>query len=191
MKIHLSSLNIRWLLTVVMLGVIFLFTGIGHVYPKTPDCTLIENKPVKVEAWLSKRYEKQLAQLRKEFVAMGSTRVTLWVYPAENPSKIVAIGSCIPAYIARHILIKTLEYYGDVRGLVHQSFFSSNWIGLGTSVFSENSIQPISSDKLKQLMDDSLDTSQFQLLYRQLTIQEEKVRAFGLLLDNPKLMKGN
>ena len=54
---------------------------------------------------------------------MGKTRVTLWVYPVENPSKIVAIGRCVPAYIARHTLRKTIEYYGGVKALVHQGFF--------------------------------------------------------------------
>ena len=155
----------------------------------TPGCSSIEEKPIKVEAWLSKQYKKNLHQLSKEFSAMGDTRVILWVYPAENPSKIVAIGRCFPAYIARHTLRKVMKYYGDVNALVHQGFFSTNWIGVGTSLFAENSLQPINSNELTRLMDDSLDTHQFQLLYRQLTIQEKKVKAFGLLLDNPKLMK--
>lgn len=64
---------------------------------KTSECSAIEHKPVKVEAWLSKRYEKDLRQLRKEFAAMGNTRVTLWVYPGENLSKIIAIGRCVPS----------------------------------------------------------------------------------------------
>ena len=63
----------------------------------TPDSSSIEEKPVKVEAWISKQSEKNLRQIRNEFSAMGNTRVTLWVYPAENSSKIVAIGSCVPS----------------------------------------------------------------------------------------------
>jgi len=61
------------------------------------DCSPIEENPVKVEAWMSKQYEKSLRQIRKEFSTMRDTLVTLWVYPAENPSKIVAIGSFVPA----------------------------------------------------------------------------------------------
>lgn len=38
-------------------------------------------------------------------------------------------------------------------------------------------------------MDDSLDTSEFQLLYRQFTIQKKEVKAFGLMLNNPQLLK--
>ena len=155
----------------------------------TPGCCSIEEKPIKVEAWLSKQYKKNLHQLSKEFSALGNTRVTLWVYPAENPSKIVTIGSCVPAYIGRHMLRKAMEYSGGVSSLVHQGFFSSNWIGIGTSLFAENSFRPVTRDQLIHLMNGSLDTQQFQTIYRQLTTQQKKVKAFGLLLDNPKLLE--
>ena len=38
-------------------------------------------------------------------------------------------------------------------------------------------------------MDTSLDTQKFQAAYRQLMMQQKKVKAFGLLLDNPKLLE--
>jgi len=181
----------RWLFIVLIyvFGSLFLWVSLGLAM--TPACSSVEEKPVKVEAWLSKQHEKKLRQLRKEFSAMGNTRVILWVYPAENPSKIVAIGRCVPAYIGRHILRKAMEYMGGVSSLVHQGFFSSNWIGVGTSLFAESSFQSIKPDQLARLMDDSLDTHRFQLIYQQLTVQKKKIKAFGLLLDNPKLMKNN
>ncbi len=155
------------------------------------DCQPVQEKPVKIEAWMSKRQEPVLQLIREEFAEMGHTRVTLWVYPAENPSKIVAIGRCVPAYIARHVLRKTLEFSGDVQSLVHQGFFSSHWIGIGTSLFDEVSQQPINKEQLDQLLDDSLDTLEFQALYRQFTKQDETVKAFGLSLPNPKLLQKN
>lgn len=153
------------------------------------DCEPLREKPVKIEAWMSKRQEPVLAFIREEFAAMGHTRVTLWVYPAENPSRVAAIGRCVPAYIARHALRKALEFSGDVRSLVHQGFFSSRWIGIGTSLFDEASQKPISQKQLDQLLDDSLDTFEFQALYRQLTEQDATVQAFGLTLPNPKLLR--
>ena len=69
-------------------------------------CESISRKPVKLEAWISKRYEKDLKILRKEFGEMENTVVGLFVYPAENPSRVVAVGRCVPAYIARLILAK-------------------------------------------------------------------------------------
>ena len=71
---------------------------------------------------------------------------------------------------------------------MHQGFFSSKWIGLGTSLFAESSFRPVTKDQLMKLMDPSLDTKKFQATYRQLTTQKKKVKAFGLLLDNPKLL---
>ena len=90
---------------------------------RAAECPSIESKLVKVEAWLSKRFKKELRLLRKEFTAIGNTRVILWVYPSENLSKIAAIGRCVPAYIARHTLRKAMEYYGGVNALVNQGFF--------------------------------------------------------------------
>ena len=71
------------------------------------------------------------------------------------------------------MLRQAMEYSGGVNSLVNQGFFSSNWIGVGTSLFSENSLRPI-TDQLIGLMDVSLDTQQFQKIYRQLTTQQKK-----------------
>jgi len=180
---------IRWLLIVFVCVFGALLLCVSTSTAMTPGCSSIEEKPVKVEAWMSKQYEKNLRQIRNEFSAMGNTRVTLWVYPAENPSKIVAIGSCVPSYIGRHMLRQAMEYSGGVNSLVNQGFFSSNWIGVGTSLFAESSLRPITQDQLIRLMDISLDTQQFQKIYRQLTTQQKKVKAFGLMLDNPKLLE--
>ncbi|GJL78522.1 MAG: hypothetical protein NPINA01_15110 [Nitrospinaceae bacterium] len=153
------------------------------------NCEPVQLKPVKIEAWMSKRQEPVFKLIRREFAEMGHTRVTLWRYPAQNPSKVAAIGRCVPAYIAQHALRKALEFSGGVNGLVHQGFFSSHWIGIGTSLFAESSYNKISSEQLDQLLDASLDTYEFQSLYRSFTLQETQVEAFGLTLPNPKLLK--
>ena len=59
---------------------------------------------------------------------MGNRRVAPWVYLAEIPSKVVAIDRYVPAYIALHILREIMERSGGVSSLVHQGFFSPNWI---------------------------------------------------------------
>ena len=179
----------RWLLIFFVSVFLTLFLWVSTSTAMNPDCSPVEEKSVKVEAWMSKQYEKNLRQIRNEFSAMGNTRVPLWVYPAENPSKIVAIGSCVPSYVGRHMLRQAMEYSGGVNSLVNQGFFSSNWIGVGTSLFAESSLRPITQDQLIGLMDISLDTQQFQTIYRQLTTQQKKVKAFGLMLDNPKLLE--
>ena len=152
------------------------------------DCLSISQKPVKLEAWVSKRYEKYVKSIRKDLGGMGNTRVGLFVYPTENPSRVVAIGRCVPVYIAQYILTKAEEYNLGTTHLVNQGFVSSHWTGIGTSLFSENSMNAITKDQLAALMDDTLDTETFHEMYRALTRQPEKVPAFGLMLKNPKYM---
>ena len=179
----------RWFLIVFVYVLMVPFLWVSFGESASSKCSPVEENSIKVEAWMSKQYKKNLRQIRKEFSAMGNTQVTLWVYPAENPSKVVAIGRCVPAYIARHMLRKAMEYSGGVSSLVNQGFISPHWIGVGTSLFAENSFRTVTQGQISQLMDISLNTKQFQTIYRQFTIQEKKVRAFGLLLDNPKLLE--
>ena len=173
---------------VLITSIIFLMILLIQPALAEEDCLSISQKPVKLEAWLSKRYEKYLKSIRKDLGGMGNTRVGLFVYPTENPSRVVAIGRCVPVYIAQHILTKAEEYNLGTTHLVNQGFVSSHWTGIGTSLFSENSMNAITKDQLAALMDETLDTETFQEMYRALTRQPEKVPAFGLMLKNPKYM---
>jgi hypothetical protein len=65
---------------------------------------------------------------------------------------------------------------------VNQEFISSHWIGLESSLFSENSINPITSIQLAMLMEESLDNQSFHALYKSFTIQRKEVTAFGIIL---------
>ena len=172
----------------IVFALLSVLLGVSNGYAKE-DCLSISKKPVKVEAWVSKKYEKDYRNIRREFQEMGNTKVGLFFYPAENPSRVVAIGRCVPAYMAQHFLKKAWKYSLGTTHLVNQGFVSSHWAGVGTSLFSENSMNSISPKQLNELMDDSLDTESFHKIYRTLTAQKEKVPAFGLMLDNPKLMR--
>ena len=37
---------------------------------------------------------------------MGNTKAGLFIYPAENPPRLVVIGKYVPAYIAQHFIKK-------------------------------------------------------------------------------------
>ena len=152
------------------------------------NCVSTNKKHVKIEAWLSKKFEKDYWNIRDEFREMGNIKVGLFIYPAENPSRVVAIGRCVPVYLAQYFLKKADKYSLGTTHLVNQGFVSSHWTGIGTSMFSENSMNPITPHQLAMLMDETLDTESFQQIYRSFTVQKEKVPAFGLILDNPKLL---
>ena len=166
----------------------FLLSTINLTFAKE-TCFPNNQANVKVEVWLSKKYEKSYLDIREEFRQMGNTKVGLFLYPAENPSRIVAIGACTPVYLAQYFLKKAKKYSLGTTHLVNQGFISSHWSGLGTSLFSENSMNPITTNQLKMLMNEGLDTESFHALYRSFTVQRQKVTAFGLILDNPKLLE--
>lgn len=63
-------------------------------------------------------------------------------------------------------LAKAGEYSLGTTHLVHQGFGSSHWSGIGTSLFSENSMNAITPQQLAGLRDDSLDTESFHEIYR-------------------------
>lgn len=165
-----------------------LYMSISGFALSKENCASTNKKHVKIEAWLSKKFEKEYWNIRDEFREMGNTNVGLFIYPAENPSKIVAIGRCVPVYLAQYFLKKADKYSIGTTHLVNQGFVSSHWTGIGTSMFSENSMNPITPHQLSILMDETLDTESFQKIYRSFTVQKEKVPAFGLILDNPKLL---
>tara|TARA_B100000686_G_scaffold349455_1_gene442878 strand:+ start:2352 stop:2906 length:555 start_codon:yes stop_codon:yes gene_type:complete len=172
----------------LVVGVVWLVIESDELVNAMPKCQPLDKRPVKLEVWLSKKYQGDFRYLRKEFGAMGDTKVALWLYPAENPSGSVAIGRCVPAFIARHALQRAMAHTKGVKSLVHQSFFSPHWIGVGTSLFSELSQKKVTTEQVDSLLDDTLTTREFQELYREYTEQEEVVMGFGIEIPNPKLM---
>jgi hypothetical protein len=114
--------------------------------------------------------------------------VALFIYPAENPSRVVAIGRCVPAYMAQYFLQKATKYSLGTTHLVYQELISENWIGMGAPIFGKTSMRKISSQQLSMLMDENLDTESFQKLYQSFTKQNKKINLYGLFLDNPRFL---
>jgi hypothetical protein len=173
---------------ILIFFMMLLYMSISGFAVAKENCVSTNKKHVKIEAWLSKKFEKEYWNIRDEFREMGKTKVGLFIYPADNPSRVVAIGRCVPVYLAQYFLKKADKYSLGTTHLVNQGFVSSHWTGIGTSMFSENSMNPITPQQLSRLMDETLDTESFQQIYRSFTVQKEKVSGFGLILDNPKLL---
>jgi hypothetical protein len=167
--------------------VLFLTSTINVSFAKD-SCLEIPKNNLKVEAWLSKKYKKNVLDIQKEFKKKGIYKIGLFIYPADNPSRIVAIGRCVPVFLAQHFLKKAKKYSLGTTHLVNQGFISSHWTGLGSSLFSENSMNPITPIQLEMLMEESLDTQSFHALYKSFTVQRKKIKAFGIILENPKLL---
>jgi Na+(H+)/acetate symporter ActP len=154
------------------------------------NCPTLEEKPIKIEAWISRKIYKDWKLIEEEMEMMGNTKTFIWKYPGENPSQMIAIGKCVPGYIAQHAIRSALAFTKGVNVLVHQTFVHDHWIGLATSMFSENQHgHPITEEEVRQLLDPGLDTIEFHKLYKKFATQAATIHTFGLDLPNPKKIK--
>ncbi len=151
------------------------------------ECEPVDKKRIKIEGYIAKSYRKQKKQVFKEFGEIGFTRVALRVYPMGETSKVIAVGRCVPAYIAQHIIKKSMEYSTGVESLVQQQFLHSHWVGVGVTMFDEPSQQIVSADQVKQLLKEDISDEEFHVLYRKLSVPNALVPFFGLKLPNVKI----
>jgi hypothetical protein len=166
---------------------IFLVTPSIGIAASASECKPVEKKKVKVEGFISKEFKKDRKKIFKEFAEMGHTRTALRVFPMGKTSDVVGMGRCVPAYIARHVLVKAIEYTGGVGNLVVQDFLPEHWIGIGTTMFDEPSQQKVSAEQVQQLLNPDLGDKEFHALYRKFSVQDELVPFFGLKVPNAKI----
>ena len=167
--------------------------GVAGVSPTFAEkqCEPVDKKRIKVEGYISKSFRKQRKQVFKEFAEMGSTRVALRVYPMGETSKVIAIGRCVPVYIAQHIIRKSMEYSTGVESLVQQQFVHTHWVGVGVTMFDEPSQQLVSADQVQQLLKQDISEEDFHVLYRKLSVPNKLTPFFGLQVPNVKTAHPN
>ncbi len=159
----------------------------GISFAEQEECKPLESKSIKVEGYFSKKFRKQRKAIKKEFKEMGHTLTRLRAFPMGDTAKVVAVGRCVPAYIARHVLKTALKYTSGIESLVTQAFISPYWIGVGVTMFDEPSQQIVNAQQVEKLLDESLSTEQFHALYAKYTVQDKKVPYFGLKVPNAKI----
>ena len=149
-------------------------------------CAPVEEKSIKIEGYISKKFKKQKRAIIAEFKEIGHTRTAIRPFPMGKTSKVVAVGRCVPAYIARHVMLKALKYTSGITSLVNQAFLHTHWIGIGTTTFDEPSQQIVNADQVQQLLNPKLSSEEFHALYRKFSIQDDTVPYFGLTPKNVK-----
>ena len=182
----LEHLMKRVIPVLVVLGLV----GASAVFAEE-KCEPVDKKRIKIEGFISKSYRKQRKQVFKEFGEIGSTRVALRVYPMGETSKVIAVGRCVPAYIAQHIIKKSMQYSTGVESLVQQQFIHTHWMGVGVTMFDEPSQQIVSADQVQQLLKQDISDEEFHSLYRELAIPDDRVPYFGLQVPNVKIAQPN
>jgi hypothetical protein len=167
-------------------GLMLWMAGTAQAAEAPKPCEAVETKGVKVEGYISKKFKRQKRAILKEFKEIGNIRTAIRPFPMGKTAKVIGIGRCVPAYIARHVMAKTLKYTSGISSLVNQTFLHTHWIGIGTTTFDEPSQQLVNEEQVKQLMDPALSDEEFHKLYRKFSVQDETVPFFGL---NPKNAK--
>ncbi len=175
------------IITVLM---VLAIVGASPVFAEK-ECEPVDKKRIKIEGYISKSFRKQRKQVFKEFGAIGSSRVALRVYPMGETSKVIAVGRCVPAYIAQHIIRKSMEYSTGVESLVQQQFVHTHWVGVGVTMFDEPSQQIVSADQVQQLLKQDISDEEFHVLYRKLSVPNDLVPFFGLKSPNVKIAQPN
>lgn len=121
-----------------------------------------------VELFLALDRKTDLDAIKKEFAAVGVTKVRQKFFQVGNPPTNLAIGRNVPAPIARLAIRLAKTYNRDITLLLPEERLAFDYIAFGTSIFDESFQIPVSADNLARLADPSLTTEQFHALYRQL-----------------------
>ena len=173
--------------TILVIFGVFLFTFQVSAAEAKAECQPVEKKKVKVEGFISKKFRKDRKKIAKEFSEVGNIRMALRAFPMGNTSDVVAVGRCVPAYIAQHVLTTAIKYTSGVGSLVVQDFLHDHWIGIGTTIFDEPSQKKVTAEQVQQLLSPGLSDEKFHTLYRKLSQQNKLVPYFGLDVPNVKI----
>ncbi len=163
---------------------VFCFTPALADAPKA--CVSKEDKKIKIEGWINREYRKEHRAIVKEFKEVTKSRTRIKVFPMGKTAKVIGVGRCVPAYIARQVMEKALKYTGGVESLVNQAFLPAHWIGIGTTQFDEPSQQLVNAGQVKELMNPDLSDEEFQVLYRKFSVQSDTIPYFGSTPKNPR-----
>jgi hypothetical protein len=161
-------------------GVLFLsvlLLGSASVSAGSPDrSTTADRNPSKilVEISLSLDHKKDVDAIKREFAAVGISKIRHKVFTVGHPPRNIAIGRNVSAPIARLVIRLAQTYNDGVSLLLPEERLASNYIAIGSSIFDELFQYPITEDNLTSLADPNLTTDQFHTLYRQLANIERR-----------------
>tara|TARA_B100001123_G_scaffold45552_1_gene46518 strand:- start:218 stop:808 length:591 start_codon:yes stop_codon:yes gene_type:complete len=172
---------------IIFVIVLLAFTyEIGRIAEGLEGCSSLQNKSIKIEAWISKKHRKNKKAIKKEMGKIKGAKLRMRVYPMKDPQNVIGIGRCVPASIGRHSIEQSLKYAGGVGSMVDQEIISPYWVGIGTMAFDEHSQKTITEEQLKSLRNPSLNDIEFQNLVKKFSTPDESVPMFGQDLPNSR-----
>lgn len=136
------------------------------------------NSKLLVELFLAKERKGDLDAIKKEFEALGITRIRPQFFRLGNPPENIAIGKDVPADVARLAIRLAVTYNRDIKFLLPEYRFFPDQIVIGSSAYDEKSQIPIGAEDLKKLSDPALTSVQFHELYRHLTGEDKRLPTY-------------
>ncbi len=130
------------------------------------------NNKILVEIFLSVDHKQNIEVIKQEFKVYNITHVKPQFFSLGHPPENIAIGRNVPAEVARAAIRLATSYNNGIKFILPEKRIALNYIAIGTSMFDERIPVPITQTDLSRLMDPSLSTSQFHILYRHLTGEE-------------------
>ncbi len=127
------------------------------------------DEPFFVEIFLSADHKEDLKAIQSVFAAHAIKRVKAQFFRKGNPPRNIALGSKIPAPLARQVIDLAIKYNRGITHLLPEFRFFPHQIMIGSSAFHERVPVPIQPEDLERLRDPALTTPEFHKLYRQLT----------------------
>ena len=106
------------------------------------------DQKILVELFLSPEHRKDLNEIKKAFEAVSITRLRAQFFRAGHPPENIAIGSGIPASVARLAIRIAITYNRGIKYLLPEYRYFPSHIAIGTSAFDEASQIPIVTPNL-------------------------------------------
>jgi hypothetical protein len=158
----------RRALTTSLIGLMVpLLIGTTAWTAESPEGTR-DASTILVEIFLSPDHKDDIDAIKREFAAVGITKVRAKFFQLGNPPTNIAIGRNIPAETARLAIRLAKTYNGGITKLLPEERLAPDYIAIGTSIFDELFQYPVSPADVERLESPDLTTEQFHELYRQL-----------------------
>jgi hypothetical protein len=150
------------------LGVLLLIGTIVCVWPAEAQDASGGPGKILVEIFLSIDHKDELDAIKREFAAVGITKVRHKFVHRGSPPANIAIGRNVSAEVARLAIRLGKTYNGGVTKLLPEERLARDYLAIGTSIFDELFQYPVGQADVERLESPDLTTEQFHDLYRRL-----------------------
>jgi hypothetical protein len=132
-----------------------------------------ENRKILIELFLAPDQKQNIENIKSKLNSISIRRINIQFFRLGHPPQNIAIGSNVPASVARLAIQLAALHNRGIKYLLAEYRFPPDYIAIGTSAFDEASQIPVLPEDIDRLANPELSTSEFHALYRKLTKEEK------------------